>query len=93
MHKSITDIINGDEISSYVKQKGIDAKATSHITGDTVYYEVGYLCSALASANKTILDLQQQIDQKEIEDSPFTDVKQQLRHIEDRLTQVWDKVI
>ena len=91
MHKSIHDILDRDEISKTVKQIADDTAGASSSDGTTVWFQVGYLSSALARANQKILDLQRQIDEKEFEDSPFEDIKGKLEDMEDKLTQVWDR--
>ena len=51
-------------ISSAVKDIAENAAgSTNHITGDTVYFEVGYLTSCLATANKNIKELQRRLDE------------------------------
>ena len=91
MHKSIHDILDRDEISRTVKQIADNTAGASSSDGTTVWFQVGYLSSALARANQKILDLQRQIDEKEFEDSPFEDIKGKLEDMEDKLTQVWDR--
>ncbi len=91
MHKSIHDILDRDEISKTVKQIADNTAGASSSDGTTVWFQVGYLSSALARANQKILDLQRQIDEKEFEDSPFEDIKGKLEDMEDKLTQVWDR--
>ena len=91
MHKSIHDILDRDEISKTVKQIADNTAGASSSDGTTVWFQVGYLSSALARANQKILDLERQIDEKEFEDSPFEDIKGKLEDMEDKLTQVWDR--
>ena len=91
MHKSIHDILDRDEISKTVKQIADDTAGASSSDGTTVWFQVGYLSSALARANQKILDLQRQIDEKEFEDSPLEQIKGTLNEMEDKLTQVWDR--
>ena len=91
MHKSIHDILDRDEISKTVKQIADDTAGASSSDGTTVWFQVGYLSSALARANQKILDLQRQIDEKEFEDSPLEQIKGTLSDMEDKLTQVWDR--
>ena len=91
MHKSLQDIVDRDEISRTVKQIALETPGAGSSDGTTIYFEKGYLCSALADANQKILDLERQIDEKEFEDSPFEDIKGKLEDMEDKLTQVWDR--
>ena len=91
MHKSIHDILDRDEISKTVKQIADDTAGASSSDGTTVWFQVGYLSSALARANQKILDLQRQIDEKEFEDSPLEQIKGTLNEMEDKLTKVWDR--
>ena len=91
MHKSIHDILDRDEISKTVKQIADDTAGASSSDGTTVWFQVGYLSSALARANQKILDLQRIIDEKEFEDSPLEQIKGTLNEMEDKLTQVWDR--
>ena len=91
MHKSIHDILDSHELSKTMRQIAKETPGASDKDGTTIYYEAGYLASALARANQKILDLQRQIDEKEFEDSPFEDIKGKLEDMEDKLTQVWDR--
>ncbi len=91
MHKSLQDIVDSHEISRTVKQIAKETPGAGTSDGTTIYYEAGYLASALARQNQKILDLQRIIDEKEFEDSPFEDIKGKLEDMEDKLTQVWDR--
>ena len=93
MHKSLQDIVESHEISRTVKQIAKETPgATSSSDGTTIYYEAGYLASALARANRKILDLERQIDEKEFEDSPFKEINDRLQDMEVQLQQVYDNV-
>ena len=92
MHKSIHDILDRDEISRTVKQIANDTPGASGSDGTTVWFQVGYLSSALARANQKILDLERQIDEKEFEDSPFKEINDRLQDMEVQLQQVYDNV-
>ena len=70
-----------------------DIPGAKSLDGSTTAYEVGYLASALASANRKNQDLQQQLDMLELESSPIEKVKDQLDYIEDKVQQVYDRVV
>ena len=70
-----------------------DIPGAKSLDGSTTAYEVGYLASALASANRRNQELQQQLDTIELERAPLQDVKSQLDYIEDRIQGVYDKVV
>ncbi len=91
MHKSIEDILDSKTISRTVRDIAKETPGASDSDGITIYFEAGYLASALARQNQKILDLQRIIDEKEFEDSPLEDIKGRLEDMEDKLTQVWDR--
>ena len=92
MHKSLQDIVDSHEISRTVKQIAKETPGAGTSDGTTIYYEAGYLASALARANQKILDLERQIDEKEFEDSPFKEINDRLQDMEVQLQQVYDNV-
>ena len=92
MHKSLQDIVDSHEISRTVKQIALETPGAGSSDGTTIYFEKGYLCSALADANQKILDLERQIDEKEFEDSPFKEINDRLQDMEVQLQQVYDNV-
>ena len=93
MINDLIDSTDSGELLEQLHKHTKDIPGAKSLDGTTTAYEVGYLAAALASANRKNQDLQQQLDMLELESSPIEKVKDQLDYIEDKVQQVYDRVV
>ena len=93
MINDLMDSTDSAELLEKLHMHTKDIPGAKSLDGSTAAYEVGYLAAALASSNRRIQELQQNLDMVELERHPIEQVKDQLDFIEDKVQQVYDRVV